>query len=237
MKNLKEFKVTTIGPEGRKIQKLGDFITLDLKDYKIKEEKDVLEYARIVYMNQKQKQSTKPQAGMSQVLISPGTNKGKSRQKYADFGYTSRTMGAPNNVGGRIANAFFSNQTKLKMNKKVKRLMVRTLLYHTLKKAEIYVLEDLNKSAKTNQFLKNLTAFSHYHLKDYLVEPRKGTNPKLGPALLVNGDYEKFFLNYPNVLNLRTSSNYFGLYKGFRLRKVLIGTKKELSDLIEKYFT
>ena len=219
-------KLSDLYPELKKITK------------KLATDQQIQRYCTMVFKNKKQRQASSAGAGLKMVRRSPGTNRGQSRQKYSTSGNHRVVAGAPNNRGGRVALAFFSNQQKLKMNKKQRKLVISTLIYRMLKHAELYMIEDLELT-KTSEFINYLKKTEGTELNAYLNEPivnkGKSKRVKTGPVILLSDKFQKFFLNFSKVLNLKTSPNFFGLYNGFRLRNKVIFEKELLYELIRKH--
>lgn len=205
---------------------------------KNKSRAQILRYLKTVTTNKKQKQSNSPKAGKKHVVHSPGTNRGETRQKYMRIGGSTRTMGAPNNVGGRAALRYMKNQTKLKMNKKEKKQIISTMIYDLILKSELHMVDSL-ATENTSSFFNLLKRVDSSQLASYIEnnKRKKGIRKisKLGPVLLLNENKQKYFLNHSKVLNLRKGTNFFGIYNGSILRKVVVFEKQVLKDLINKY--
>ena len=249
MNSVSNSRVKVISSLGAEIKKLGNlFPQLNSIDFINKPGYDKIDldfYHRVIMHNRKQKQSNMVGAGLNRVVISPGTNKGRTRQKYASFGYKSEVSNAPNNRKGRVALAYMKNQTPLKINKKMKKQIIKKLILETLKKADLYMLDmpsdtsASEKALKTSAFLKLLVKQAHAKLRVFLKEPytSKGTNSKarMGPVLLTDDRLARYFSNYSNVLNLKHTTNFFGLYQGARLRSSLVFTKEVLTEFLKNH--
>jgi len=208
-----------------------------------KDKQKIIRYWNMVVNNKKQKKMSMARAGLNKVAISAGTNKGTSRQKYANFGYKTQKTSSPNHLGGRLAHRYIKNQTKLKINRKQKKEAIRLLFYYLFKKAQLYFIKDEpeteltitsstlkeestpNLKIKTSDFLKNLKNQSRGALLKIFTNKVKN-----GPVLFMKQKYSRFFRNL-NCLNLDKSTSYFGLYNGARLRKVLLFDQTMLEKL------
>lgn len=235
MSSIENNKVKILAPDGTAYtQRLGDiFPELTSITKKIRSEKEVLRYYNLVFKNKKQVQKSSPHAGKQHTTKSPGTNKGATRQKYVSFGYKTETRSAPNTRKGRKALRFMMNLTQEKMNKKQKKAMIYSMIYHLLKKAELYSYEKA-PTDKTNKVLTNLKTHSYPILKNYFANASASGTKTFSPVLVASPEVEQYFHNYSKSLNLRTGCNYFGLYKGAKLRSVCIFQKEYLSELIKR---
>ena len=246
MNSISNSRVKVVSSSGAEIKKLGVlFPQLNSIDFisrpgygKI----DLDFYHRVIMHNRKQKQSNMVGAGLNRVVISPGTNKGQTRQKYASFGYKSEVSNAPNNRKGRVALAYMKNQTPLKINRKVKKQVIKKLILETLRKADLYMLDmsaEPEKTLKTSAFLRLLAKEAHAKLRIFLEEPytSKGTKSKArrGPVILTDDRLARYFSNYSNILNLKHTTNFFGLYQGAKLRSSLVFTKEALSEFLKNH--
>lgn len=201
----------------------------------------VQKYHRIVETNKKQPQATMLGAGLRRVAHPAGTNKGRSRQPYASFGYKTIKTNVPNAVKGRKALRFLMNQTTLKCNKKQKYAAVRSLIIMTLKNSKLYTFEEnFFNTIKTSDRLRLLKSQVDVRLRSYLQDPKLKTKDRdrLGPVVVT--DHSSFlsglFRNFPNVLYLNSiSKRYYDLYRGSRLRLALIFQKKVLEELLKRY--
>lgn len=192
----------------------------------------VRRYWRTVVANKKQPQSNYKFAGLNRSVKSPGTNKGESRQKYSIVNGKRQKSGAPNNRKGRRA-LFYNKDQSLKMNKKERRLAIKQLIYLTLIKSELYMVQKL-EDLKTNEFLK-LGVNAGGNLKNYILEPRNRKRVKNGPVILLGSSYDKYFRNFSKVLNLRTSNELYGLYNGSTTRPSFIFEINLLKEFLKKY--
>ena len=233
MSSIGNNRVKIINSDGsQSIQKLGVlFPQLESVKKNIKTEKEVLRYYNLVFKNKKQVQKSSSYAGKQHVTKSPGTNKGSTRQKYVDFGYKTETRSAPNNRKGRKALRFMMNITKNKMNKKEKKAMIYSMIYHMLKNAELYSYEK-TPTEKTSEVLKNLRNIGYPKLKRYLTDKLK--KEKFAPVIVGEEKLEQYFHNYSRCLFLRKSPNYFGIYQGARLRSICIFQKEYLKQIIKR---
>ena len=199
----------------------------------------IQDYYNLVVYNKAQVQNLKSNAGLQGVRTNNPACRGASRQKRSLIsGRSTVVRGAPNNVGGRSAFTIIGKQKNKEMNKKVKALSIKALVYHSLLNSELYLLEDsqiLSKQLKTSAAIKKLGTLDTA-LASYLEDPKKRTNDKLAPVLLLNALAQTYFRNYPKILNLRTSTDYFGLYNGSRFRKACIFTKDEMSEFLGRIF-
>ena len=136
-------------------------LNLYIKDEPLKTSlKRIINYYSIINYNKKQKQDHDPSAGLKRTRQTSGTNKGASRQKHAVIsGVRSVKTGAPNNVKGRRAFKKVKNSNK-KLNIKEKRLCVKMLLYYTLINTKLYMIDDLDSTLKTSEFLRILKTYS-----------------------------------------------------------------------------
>jgi len=199
----------------------------------------IQDYYNLVVYNKAQVQNLKGNAGLQGARVNTPACRGSSRQKKSMISGRSMVVrGAPNNVGGRSAFSMIGKQRNKSMNKKVKALSIKALVYHCLLNCELYLLEDpqlLSKQLKTSAAIKKLGTMGPA-FASYLEEPKKRTNDKLAPVLLLNALAQTYFRNYPKILNLRTSTDYFGLYKGSRFRKACIFTKDEMGEFLGRIF-
>ena len=234
--------------ENVKVKDLNKMTYVKLKDlYNINPsmvvKTDVLKkYARIVHINKKQPQATKHGAGMNRVAIAAGTNKGRSRMPYANFGYKTIKTNVPGTVKGRKALRFMMNQKSLKCNKKEKNLAIMSLLLLTLKNAKLYLVDDqyLSHLTKTSDKIRFLRDKVDLKFKSYLVEPKvkNQKRSKLGPCIFTekNAVVNGLFRNYPNVLYLNEKSNrFYDLYKGATTRSVVLFDKSTLEHLLKRF--
>lgn len=230
MKSIVNNKVKILKEDGlSEVKRLGDiFPELAFITKKIRSEEDVLRYYNLVFKNKKQVQKSCAEAGKQHTTKSPGTNKGATRQKYVSYGYKTQTRSAPNTRKGRKALRFMMNLSKQKMNKKEKKAMIYSMIYHLLKKSELYFY-DHTPTEKTNIVIKNLKKHAYPKLKSQFKK-----SDKISPVLVASPTLEQYFHNYSKTLNLRTGCNYFGIYNGARLRSVCIFQKEYLAELIKR---
>lgn len=103
-------------------------------------------YLRFINTVNKQKQSRTPLAGLNYALKPAGTNRGASRQGTTVIsGRRSTVKRVTNAVGG--TNSKLSNNKKItfKLNRKYKKLVIKSALQNLLNNASIIVIDSYNQ--------------------------------------------------------------------------------------------